>query len=69
MASSATPETTTGENGRRAVAAKARRLRWEVADVVRRYGDEFRALYRPLPEQRRVLWAIENCQTEGLGGH
>ena len=40
-----------------------------MADVVRRYGDEFRALYRPLPEQRRVLWAIENCQTEVLGGH
>ncbi len=72
MSSSSTPETTTGNNGGRAetaAAANAGGWRWEVADVVRRYGDEFRARYRPLPEQRRVLWAIENCQTEVLGGH
>ena len=37
--------------------------------MVRRYGEEFRARYRPLPEQRRVLWAIENCQSAVLGGH
>ena len=72
MSSSSPPETTTGKNGgsaETAAAANAGGRRWEVADVVRRYGDEFRALYRPLPEQRRVLWAIENCQTEVLGGH
>ena len=69
MSSSSTPETTTQKSGGRAQAAKTGRPRWEVADVVRWYGDEFRARYRPLPEQRRVLWAIENCQSEGLGGH
>ena len=37
--------------------------------MVRRYGEQFCAHYRPLPEQRGVLSAIEVCQTEALGGH
>ena len=42
----------------------------EVADVLRRYGDAFRAsLATPLTAlQRRVLSAVERCRTAALGG-
>jgi Putative transposase/Transposase zinc-binding domain len=43
----------------------------EVADIFRRHGDAFRAAQggRLLPEQRRVMAAIEACRTATLGGH
>src|ERR1700719_4211784 len=43
----------------------------EVADISRRHGDAFRAAQRGrlLPDQRRVMAAIEACRTATLGGH
>jgi hypothetical protein len=43
----------------------------EVADIFRRHGDAFRAAQRGrlLPDQRRVMAAIEACRTVTLGGH
>jgi hypothetical protein len=40
-----------------------------VADIFRQYGDDFRQRYPLLPEQRRVMRAIEVCRTAVLGGH
>jgi hypothetical protein len=42
----------------------------EIADIVRRYGVEYRQKYEEslLPGQRQVMRAIENCRTEALGG-
>lgn len=43
----------------------------EVADIFRSHGDAFRAAQggRLLPDQRRVMAAIEACRTATLGGH
>ena len=43
----------------------------EVADIFRRHGDAFRVAQRGrlLPDQRRVMAAIEACRTAALGGH
>lgn len=41
----------------------------EVADIFRQYGADFRRRYPLLPEQRRVMRAIEVCRTSVLGGH
>jgi len=41
----------------------------EVADIFRQYGADFRQRYPLLPEQRRVMRAIEVCRTSDLGGH
>jgi hypothetical protein len=43
----------------------------EVADIFRRYGDEYRrTLQSELPIQHlRVMRSIEICRTRGLGGH
>jgi hypothetical protein len=41
----------------------------EVADIFRQYGADFRQRYPLLPEQRRVMRAIEVCRTSVLGGH
>jgi Transposase zinc-binding domain len=41
----------------------------EVADIFRQYGDDFRERCPLLPEQRRVMRAIEVCRTSVLGGH
>jgi hypothetical protein len=43
--------------------------RWEVADVFRRYGDDYRRAHRLSVAQRKVMRAIEACRTERLGGH
>ena len=39
--------------------------RWEVGDIVRRYG----SAYRGPAEHRRVLRALAQCRTAALGGH
>lgn len=45
------------------------RPRYEVADVLRKYGGDYRSRH-PLPiHTHRVLNAIENCRTAALGGH
>lgn len=43
----------------------------EVADIFRRHGPAFRLAHGAtlLPEQRRVMRAIEECRTAALGGH
>lgn len=40
-----------------------------MADIFRQYGVDFRQRYPLLPEQRRVMRAIEVCRTSVLGGH
>jgi hypothetical protein len=49
--------------------AAAARPRYEVADVVRRYGDEYVRTHVTTAAQRRVLRAIAHCRTAVLGGH
>ena len=45
------------------------RPRYELADILRLHGEEYRARH-PLPlHVHRVLHAIENCRTAALGGH
>jgi len=50
-------------------AAGAHRRRWEVADIVRLFGAQYRAAHRVSPPQRRVLRALVQCRTAALGGH
>jgi len=47
------------------------RPKWEVADVFRRYGEDYRKHHDASmsQEQRRVITAIEACRTAALGGH
>jgi hypothetical protein len=45
------------------------RPRFEVADVVRVHGEEYRCAHRPSASQERVLKNIANCRTAILGGH
>ncbi len=43
----------------------------EVADIFRQHGEAYRVTHGAtlLPEQRRVMRAIEECRTAALGGH
>lgn len=51
------------------MAAEERRPRWEVADIFRLYGDQYRRLH-PLPlSHLKVMKNIEACRTAVLGGH
>jgi len=50
-------------------ATDPQRPRFEVADIVREYGQAFRATHPVSHEQARVLHAIEQCRTAALGGH
>src|SRR5438552_4596412 len=47
------------------------RPKFEVADVFRRYGDDYRRQHGASMSvaQRRVMTAIEVCRTAALGGH
>jgi hypothetical protein len=47
------------------------RPRFEVAEVFRQYGEDYRNKYGSSmsPGQRRVMRAIEICRTSALGGH
>ncbi|MHC4213414.1 MAG: IS91 family transposase [Planctomycetota bacterium] len=45
------------------------RPRFEVADVVRAYGEAYRNYHRPSAAQQRVLRNIAACRTAALGGH
>ena len=42
---------------------------FEVADIVREYGEAFRATHHVSHEQAKVLRAIAQCRTAALGGH
>jgi hypothetical protein len=54
---------TAGATGERA------RVRYEVADVVRAYGEEYLRTHPTSAEQRQVLRAIATCRTAARGGH
>lgn len=43
--------------------------RLDVAEVFRRYQDQYLATYSPSPEQRQVLRDLVACRTAALGGH
>lgn len=43
--------------------------RWEVADVIRRFGPQFRARGGVCKQHLRTLAALERCRTATLGGH
>jgi hypothetical protein len=51
------------------VPAAAGRLRFDIADIVRRHRTQLEAETRLTLAQRRVLSAIELCRTAALGGH
>ncbi len=51
------------------VAGDGVRPRFEVADVVRAYGDNYLRTHPSTGAQRRVLRAIAHCRTAALGGH
>lgn len=41
----------------------------EIADIFREHGPRYRQTHALTAEQRKVMWAIENCRTAVLGGH
>ena len=43
--------------------------RWEVADILRLYGDSYRQTHPVSPAQQQVFEAIVACRTAQLGGH
>jgi len=47
------------------------RLKLEVAEILRRYGQAYRDEHETSlsPAQRRVMQAITACRTAALGGH
>ncbi|MFI5398620.1 MAG: IS91 family transposase [Candidatus Binatia bacterium] len=45
------------------------RPRFEVADVLRAYGEPYRRTHPTTGEQRQVLRALARCRTAALGGH
>src|SRR5262245_26578359 len=45
------------------------RPRFEVADVLRAYGDAYRAGHPVSPAQARVMRRLASCRTAALGGH
>jgi len=51
------------------VAVGTTKPQYEVADVFRQYGDDYRRQYRLSYEQRKVFNAIIQCRTAALGGH
>ena len=52
-----------------AAVALAARPTFEVADIVRDFGEAFRRVYAVTPDQAKVLRAITACRTSALGGH
>jgi Transposase zinc-binding domain len=44
-------------------------IRFEVADIIRQYGDDYRAHHALSPQQSKALSDIEKCRTTALGGH
>lgn len=45
------------------------RPRFEVADILRRFGDDYRRSHALSPTQAKATRAIVDCRTEALGGH
>lgn len=44
-------------------------IRFEVADIFREYGPDYRAEHTLSPAQSQAMAAIEKCRTTALGGH
>jgi hypothetical protein len=42
---------------------------YEIADIFRKYGDEYKQTHAMTDEQRKVMAAIQACRTAQLGGH
>ena len=47
----------------------AEKPKWELADIFRNHGEEYRRTRRLPFSHRRVMRAIEQCRTAALGGH
>lgn len=45
------------------------RTKFELADIIRRFGKEFVSRYNPTPLQIKTLYKIVQCRTASLGGH
>lgn len=45
------------------------RPRLEVADVLRRYGEDYRRGHPVSPQQARIMRRLSQCRTPALGGH
>lgn len=45
------------------------RPRFEVAQIIRDYGEDFVQNFQPLKQHQRVLKALKICRTAALGGH
>lgn len=45
------------------------RPQYEIADVIRQFGAQFKAEWQPNSYQQRVLNALSICRTSALGGH
>lgn len=45
------------------------RFKYEIADILREYLDDYRAKYKLSPEQTRAVCAILKCRTPALGGY
>lgn len=45
------------------------RPKYEVADIFRLYGEQYKTTHTMLPEQRKAMAAIMACRTALLGGH
>lgn len=58
-----------GPSHPREATAVSRNQGLEVADLIRRYGDQAVAAFGFSPAQRRVMRRIAACRTEALGGH
>lgn len=43
--------------------------KYEVADIFRQWGEEYKSKYSTTEEQRKVMAAISVCRTAELGGH
>ncbi len=43
--------------------------KWELADIVREYGDEYRRTHNMPMSHHKVMHAVEVCRTSYLGGH
>jgi hypothetical protein len=45
------------------------RTKWEISDVIRKFGRQFLEKHQPNEYQKRVLKALLQCRTSALGGH
>ena len=49
------------------ISVRTQKQRYEVADVIREFEEEYRETYVVTPEQARVMAALSSCRTAGLG--